>query len=296
MSSRGVADALAVNPRFDVRLEIVGRLTSDQLRALPGNVVFPVLHGAFGEGGPLQDLLEHDGRPYVGSGPAASRLAMDKMGTKLTAERVGVPTASACVFNAGDPACPLPLPLVLKPVHEGSSVGVHICRDWAAWEAARAEALADMRAHPGRAYMVEQAILGGRELTVGMLDGEPLAPIEIKPATEFYDYQAKYLRDDTQYIVDPELPSGVSPTIRQRAATLSRTMGVRHMCRVDFLIDAAGRAWMLEVNTIPGFTSHSLLPMAAKHAGLSFGGLCERLIDLALRDSSRRAAHGRAAV
>ncbi len=287
MSSRGVADALAANPRFDVRLEVVGRITAGELSTLPGQVVFPVLHGAFGEGGPLQDLLEEGGRAYVGSGPGASRLAMDKVGTKLASERVGVPTAPACVFNGADEGCPLPLPVVLKPIHEGSSVGVRICRNEDAWISARLDVVAEMRSHPSRAYMVERAILGGRELTVGLLDGEPLAPIEIKPETEFYDYEAKYLRDDTKYHVDPQLPDGVGAVIRKRAATLAHAMGIRHMCRVDFLLDASGTPWMLEVNTIPGFTTHSLLPMAAKHAGLSFGALCERLIDLALRDHTR---------
>lgn len=287
-SSRGVAEALATIPKFSVRREIIGRITLDELRALPGEVIFPVLHGAFGEGGPLQDLLEADGRAYVGSGPLAARRAMDKMATKLAAEAVGVPTCSAGILNIADPACPLPLPVVVKPVHEGSSVGVHICRDLEGWKHGRAAAIEEMNANPGRIYMVERAILGGRELTVGLLDRQPLAPIEIIPATEFYDYEAKYIRDDTRYVVAPELPRGVAGAIQHRARTLGVALGLRHMARVDFLLDSAGNAWMLEVNTIPGFTGHSLLPMGAKHAGLDFPALCERLIELALRDHTPR--------
>ncbi|GJQ29332.1 MAG: D-alanine--D-alanine ligase [Phycisphaerae bacterium] len=286
MSSRAVAEALASDARFTVRYEVIGRITAEELRSLPGDVVFPVLHGAFGEGGPLQDLLEADGRAYVGSGPGASRLAMDKMGTKLSAAREGVRTCPACVLNAADPACPLPLPVVVKPIHEGSSVGVHICRDEAAWRAAREAAIGDTAKHPGRVYMVESAVLGGREVTVGLLDGAALAPIEIKPATEFYDYEAKYLRDDTRYDVDPSLPGDVGKTMRRDAERLGRAMALRHMARVDFLVDRSGVPWMLEVNTIPGFTSHSLLPKAAAHAGLSFTGLCTRLVELALRDAA----------
>lgn len=287
MSSRGVADALSKLPRFNVRYEVIGRIGAKELAALPGEVVFPVLHGSFGEGGPMQDLLEASGRSYIGSGPTASRLAMDKMGTKLAAASVGIPTCSACVLNTSDPACPFPTPVVLKPVHEGSSVGVHICKSAEAWGKARDEAIADMAAHPGRAYMVEKAVLGGRELTVGLLDGAALAPIEIKPATEFYDYEAKYLRDDTQYDVDPPLPGGVKASISRWAEQLGGVMGLRHMARVDFLLGADGQPWMLEVNTIPGFTSHSLLPKAAAHAGLPFERLCERLVDLAMRDAGR---------
>ncbi len=287
MSSRGVAEALTKLPRFNVRYEVIGRIGTKELASLPGEVVFPVLHGSFGEGGPMQDLLEAGGRVYVGSGPAASRLAMDKMGTKLAAAAVGVPTCAACVLNTADAACPFPMPVVLKPVHEGSSVGVHICKDAGAWTKAREAAIADMAKHPGRAYMVEKAVLGGRELTVGLLDGAALAPIEIKPATEFYDYEAKYLRDDTQYMVDPSLPEGVKDRIRGWAEQLGKAMGLRHMSRVDFLLGADGRPWMLEVNTIPGFTSHSLLPKAAAHAGQSFERLCERLVEMALRDAGR---------
>jgi D-alanine-D-alanine ligase len=287
VSSRGVADALRGLGRFRVRHEIIERLTLGELHDLPGKVVFPVLHGAWGEGGPLQDLLEADGRPYVGWSPRGARAAMDKVATKLRAVAIGVPVLESSILNIADTACPLPLPVVLKPVHEGSSVGVHLCHDAEAWERAWREVVEDMRVHAGRVYMVEAAVIGGRELTVGWLDGEALVPVEIKPAVEFYDYEAKYHRGDTKYVVNPDLPAGVGSMIREHAVRLCEALGARHMARVDFLLDKAGRAWLLEVNTIPGFTPHSLLPMAARHAGLEYAALCERLVNLALRDAGR---------
>lgn len=281
-SSRCVAEALAQGGRFDVRREVIGAITRDELRALAGDVIFPVLHGGFGEGGPLQDLLVADGRPFVGCGPVAARTAMDKLATKLAAARVGVPTAPAGVFHSVDHVSPLGLPAVLKPVHEGSSVGVHICRDGDTWEAGVQSVRADVVAHPSRVYMVERAILGGRELTVGVLDGRALPVIEIVPKAAFYDYHAKYHSDETKYVVSPQIPAGVGEQIQAWALALAREIGVRHLCRVDYILDPPGAAWLLEVNTMPGFTSHSLLPMAAAAAGLDFPRLTEKLVDLAL--------------
>ncbi|MFA6044025.1 MAG: D-alanine--D-alanine ligase [Phycisphaerales bacterium] len=285
-SSRCVAEALATLPGYTVHREIIDAIDLASLRALPGDIIFPVLHGPFGEGGPLQDLMEQDGRPYVGCRPFAACAAMDKVGSKLAAMAVGVPTTPARVFNPRDTACPLPLPVVLKPIHEGSSVGVHICTTPAHWAAAVAAATADMHTHPHRSYMVEGAILGGSELTVGVLDGTPLAPIRIRPKSEFYDYHAKYHSDDTKYDVDPPLAPGLKETLQHHAAALARAIGVRHLCRVDFLQSREGEPWLLEVNTMPGFTGHSLLPMAAAHAGLPFAALTQRLVECAVRDSA----------
>jgi D-alanine-D-alanine ligase len=284
-SGRAIADALATFPDLDTRLHVIDRVSTADLRAWTADVVFPALHGPYGEGGPLQDALEHSGRAYVGCRPHAARLAMDKLATKFAAVRAGVPTGACAALNLADDACPLPFPVVVKPVHEGSSVGVHICRTPADWPGALAAAREDVREHPRRVYMVEAAVLGGRELTVGVLDGQPLAPIEIRPAVEFYDYQAKYLRNDTQYLVDPPLPPGLRERLRDDALRMVAALGVRHLCRVDFLLDASGRHALLEVNTMPGFTSHSLLPKAAAHAGITFPALCRRLIDCALRDA-----------
>lgn len=293
-SSQNVAEQLAASGLFTVERAVIDRPSAADLRAIRADLFFPVLHGGFGEGGPLQDLLEADGRPFVGCRAAAARHAMDKIATKMTALSCGIPTARAGIFFATDTACPFELPVVIKPVHEGSSVGVHLCRDRATWENAGAEVARDMLAHPGRVYMVEKMVIG-HELTVGVFDpagpgARPFAPIHIKPAVDFYDYEAKYNRDDTRYIVDdPALPGRVKELIREQALMLARAMGVRHLCRVDFLLDTAGKAWLLEINTMPGFTAHSLYPMAATHAGMTLPELCSALVGLAWRDADSTA-------
>lgn len=287
-SSRCVAEALRKAGEWDVAYEIIDRPTADQLRQLPGDVVFPVLHGGFGEGGPLQELLQAGGRPFVGSRASAARLAMDKIASKLTAAACGVRTAPGGVFDARDGVCPVGLPAVLKPIHDGSSVGVHLCRDASQWDQACREAIDDMRSGKGRVYMYE-TLIAGSELTVGVLDPgssdeRVLDPIRIRPAAEFYDYEAKYTRNDTSYDVDPPLPEGVKSYVRDAARKVSRALDVRHLARVDFLLDANGGAWLLEINTMPGFTDHSLVPMAARAAGIEMPRLCSLLVRWAIRD------------
>jgi D-alanine-D-alanine ligase len=283
VSAGCVGAALKKTGEFEVIERTIDRITAAELRALPGDAVFPVLHGSFGEGGPLQDLLEQQGRPYVGAGPSASRLAMDKIATKAAAMKLGIPTPDCAVFNVQDNVCPLPIPVVVKPIHDGSSVGLHICKTEECWRDAFAAVAADMKTSPGRAYMIERYV-PGRELTVGWIDEAPLPIIEITPADGTYDYEAKYHRDDTRYTVDPKLPAGVTDRIRAQTTDLVRALGIRHLARSDFLLDAAGVAWMLEVNTIPGFTDHSLVPMAARKMGLEMPALCAKLVRLALGD------------
>ncbi len=286
-SSRAVADALEA-AGVPVVYEVIETPTSKELKAMGGDVILPVLHGPFGEGGPLQDLLERDGRPFVGCGPMAARMAMDKMATKLAAARIGIRTAPSAIFNVEDDHSPIELPVVLKPVHEGSSVGVHLCHTRGAWNDSLEEVREDMRQDPGRIYMIER-LVPGQELTVGVLDpagpdARALPAIRIEPAVEFYDYEAKYTRDDTKYTVNPPLKEGIGEEIQRWALALARELGVRHLCRVDFLLDHDGLPWMLEVNTMPGFTSHSLLPMAAQAVGLDMPRLCATLIGWAARD------------
>lgn len=278
------AVAMALRTRYDVVEQTIGCIGLAELRALSGDVVFPALHGFFGEGGPMQDLLEADGRPYVGSGPNAARWCMDKIGTKLAALSLGVPTAPACLFDPRDDRASFDPPLVLKPTHDGSSVGLHMCHDDEAWKHGRDAARADVRANPYRSYMIERMVRG-RELTVGLLGGSEglraLPIIEIGPASGVYDYEAKYNRGDTRYTVGPELPGGVGERVSEAALRLGRHLGVRDLARVDFVLDAEGSAWLLEVNTMPGFTATSLLPKAARALGLSFEDLCAHLVDLA---------------
>ena len=290
---RAAKDAL-ISAGYEVNAVVIDRPTSSEIKSMKGDVIFPLLHGPYGEGGPLQDLLELDGRPYVGCRAPAARLAMDKVATKAIALAAGVPTAQFAVLNTRDSVCPLAFPVVAKPVHEGSSVGVHICRTLADWEKALGAIRLDIKEHPTRVYMVE-AFIKARELTQGVIDPAPvsgmagprLGIVEIKPAVEFYDYNAKYHSDDTKYEVNPELPAGVADAMYGHAMTMAKKIGVRHLSRIDFLLDEQHQPWLLEVNTLPGFTGHSLLPMAAAASGINFAGLCEKLVQWALRDHVR---------
>jgi D-alanine-D-alanine ligase len=285
-SARHVADALRAAGHV-VHAQTIDTLTIHELRALPGDVVFPVLHGGWGEGGPLQDLLEQDGRPFVGSGSRAARMAMDKVATKAVALSLGIPTPQVFILDPRDPVCPMDFPVVVKPVHEGSTIGLYICNNEGEWAAARATIADELSRGVRRSYMIEPRV-PGRELTVGIIDGQALPIIEITPAEGLYDYDAKYHRNDTRYTLDPDLPPGVTETIKTHAVNLARAIGTRHLARVDFILDPTGIAGLLEVNTLPGFTDHSLVPMAAAHAGEPMPALCSRLVSLAVRDAGSR--------
>jgi D-alanine-D-alanine ligase len=288
-SATAIAGFLRESGRFDVRLEIVGTPTVAELKAMPGDVVFPYLHGPWGEGGPLQDLLELDGRPYVGARPGPARAAMDKVATKVVALSMGIPTPPSFVLSLRDPVCPLQFPVVIKPVHEGSTVGLHVCGSPEEFRAA-IEAIRGERARGiDRVYMIEPRIGGGwgRELTVGVIDDKALPIIEIEPKAGLYDYEAKYTRDDTRYTVNPALPADLAQRVSNNAVQLGRRLGCRHISRADFMLDPQTNVpWLLEINTTPGFTDHSLVPKAARAAGMTLPGLCASLVDMALRDAA----------
>jgi D-alanine-D-alanine ligase len=286
-SAAGIAQGLRDGGTYHVLEKTIDRVTRDELKALPGDVIVPALHGSFGEGGTLQDLMDQDGRPYVGCRGQAARWAMDKMATKLFAARAGIPTSEACILNPADEACPLPLPVVVKPVHDGSSVGLHIVKSPEQWRSARGAVAQDQKAKPGRAYLIERYIAGS-ELTCPVIDARAFPIINIRPADGVYDYDAKYIRKDTQYIINPELPAGVADTVKEYATTLFQTLGCRHLSRIDFMLDLEGRPWLLEINTFPGFTATSLVPKAANAEGLGMPALCEMLVGLALRDHRAR--------
>ncbi|MHC4429092.1 MAG: D-alanine--D-alanine ligase, partial [Planctomycetota bacterium] len=188
-SGREVARALRACGRFEVHDAVIDRPSAAELSAVAWDVAFPVLHGRFGEGGPLQEVLEAVGRPYVGSAPDASALAMHKIRTKRLLAADGVPLLPDCTLDVADP-CRLETTLVLKPLDDGSSVDMAICRN--PWEVAAARA----RLHPARGVIMAERYVGGREVTVGIACGRALPAIEIVPAVEFYDYQAKYHRED----------------------------------------------------------------------------------------------------
>lgn len=293
-SSTAVATAINSGGQFAAELRLFETLRLDELRAMPGDVVFPVLHGPWGEGGPMQRLLEADGRPFVGCGSAAARVAIDKMHTKQLALSLGIATGPASILHPLDDTPPIELPLVLKPVHEGSSVGLAICKTMDQWHAGVQQARAALASGATAAFMVEP-MTSGRELTVGVVADEALPIVEISPADGVYDYAAKYARDDTRYIVDPPLPDGAAHAMQRDALRLARAMGCAMLARVDFMLDERHGPRLLEANTMPGFTSHSLLPMAAARTGLGMPALCGRLVEDAL---GRHASHttARAAV
>lgn len=284
-SSTAVAKALS-DAGLKAELHIIDQL--DNLAHIAGDVVFPVLHGRWGEGGPLQDILVRDGRPYVGCGPLAARTCMDKIAAKLEAARFGIRTPPACLYNHNDRVAMEP-PLVMKPALEGSSVGLSICRTPEDVEQAVAFAKQDLRAHPGQVTMVER-LIKGREVSSPLIakDGKLVALplIEIAPAEGVYDYEAKYKRDDTVYTVDP---GGIDAApIQADTLKLAGAIGVRHLCRADYIIDEAGRHWLLEINTMPGFTSHSLVPQAARRTGMEMHELCAHLVQEALTGAKGR--------
>ncbi|MSR28302.1 MAG: D-alanine--D-alanine ligase [Phycisphaerales bacterium] len=264
-----VAAALREIGGFTVHEQVIDRVTASELGTMPGDVIFPVLHGPFGEGGPLQDAMEADGRPYVGSRPRAARVSMDKIASKLFARAAGIRTPPARVLTAGEP-CDLPLPLVVKPVDDGSSVGVRRCFTEEQVAAARSEL------EPRFPRLMAERLITGREITAGVVERELLPLIEVVSAGEFFDYDAKYERSDTQYILDPELPDAVKEEIAHASRMLYERIGCRDLARLDFMVDSDG-AWFLEINSMPGLTDHSLVPKAAAHAGLAFPDMCARL-------------------
>ncbi len=262
----------------DLTPEALGAL--DAFKQAQYDVVFPALHGPWGEGGHAQRLLEAHQIPYVGSQPDAAGRCMDKFETKQHLRELGIPTPSAEVLTKDQPN-QLPCPVVVKPVDEGSSMDLHICRSPEQVAAARAES------HSRHDRLLIESFVQGKEMTVGILErstGQPeaLPPIHIQPATEYYDYDAKYEREDTQYHFQIDLPDAVIAQIQADALIAHRRLGCRHLSRVDFLVDEEHRHWCLEVNTLPGFTTHSLLPMAAAHAGIPFPELTDHLVRTAL--------------
>jgi len=248
------------------------------------DVVFIALHGDFGESGQVQELCEQRGLRYVGSGPRASKLGMDKAAAKQMFKQAGLKTPDWMIIEEyHNPRTvkrwleEIPVPVVVKPVDGGSSIDITIARS----EKARDEAIEGLTDTYGRA-MVER-YLAGRELTVGILGHEALPVLEVVPARDFYDYSAKYDDDSgTEYVFNHGLDVEVAAATQAAALAAHRCLGCRDMSRVDFVLGDDGWPEVLEVNTIPGFTAHSLLPMAAGSAGIGLGELADRLVRMAM--------------
>lgn len=237
---------------------------------------FIALHGRLGEDGTLQGALELAGIPYTGSGVLASALAMDKWRTKLIWRGMGVSTPPCEVLTEHSDfaavARRLGLPLMVKPASEGSSIGMSKVRSADVLEAAYREAA---RHDP---VVIAEQFIEGIELTAGILGDETLPLIRLETPRDFYDYQAKYLADDTRYIIPCGLPPEAEQSIRAEALRAFRALGCAGWGRVDIMLDGSGKPYFLEVNTSPGMTDHSLVPMAARHSGLSYEDLCLRIL------------------
>lgn len=250
------------------------------LEALSPDRVFIALHGRGGEDGTLQGALELLGIPYSGSGVLASALAMDKQRTKLVWQALDLPTPAALMLDANSDwkaiAAELGLPLIVKPVHEGSTLGISIVDTAAALETAYREAVRyDAR-------VMAERFISGEEYTVSLLGERVLPAIRVEVPSGFYDYEAKYLSDETLY----HLPCGLDAEQEARLGALCcqafEAVGGEGWGRVDVMRDAEGRFWLIEINTIPGMTDHSLVPQAAAHVGIDFDELVVQILSTSL--------------
>ncbi len=277
-SGKAVTKAL-IEAGFEVE---TSDITSDNLSALDSSVdlFFPVLHGTFGEDGQLQEIMEKRNLRFCGSPSSACKIAMNKYECKLKVLDLGIPTPRFDIARTKDEiqtakAC-WSLPVVVKPVTEGSSIGITIVKEAEELEAVIEKTLADYGP-----IIVEQYI-SGKEITVGILKDTPLPIIEIKTQREFYDYEAKYIDESTEYIFTEDLPKDVYEYLQRASLEIYHHIGMRDFARIDWRVDEENRPFFLEVNPIPGFTSHSLLPKAANKAGFPMPTMCKIIVESAM--------------
>lgn len=282
-SGQGVADALRSKGvdviEIDATRDTVLRLKEQGIAR-----AFNVLHGTGGEDGTLQAALELQGIPYTGSGVLASALAMDKLRTKRLWKAEGLPTPEWLLLRSNEEAlkagATLGYPYFVKPSAEGSSVGISKVKFATSAVSAFRKAAGEYEAAQ-RAVIAERFIDGG-EYTCAILDGEALPLVRIEPEGEFYDYHAKYLSDATRY----HCPAGLDPAherwLQALCAQAFEIIGAVGWGRVDFLLDRNGDAWLLEANLVPGMTSHSLVPMAARARGMDYAALCWAILETSL--------------
>jgi len=262
------ADAIAIDAGVDVL---------DELKRCNADRVFIALHGRWGEDGVIQGALEVIGLPYTGSGVLGSALAMDKLRTKLLWQGAGIPTPEYVLLEPDMPVdrvvSTIGLPVFVKPGREGSSIGVtkveSVSQLQGAWDTARAL---------DEQVIAERCIVG-QELTVSILNDRALPVIRLETPRTFYDYEAKYLADNTRYHCPSGLDDDLEAEIRQLALRAFQVLDCRGWGRVDLMLDAAQRPYFLEVNTVPGLTDHSLVPMAARAAGIEFPDLIRHILE-----------------
>ncbi|NPA71973.1 MAG: D-alanine--D-alanine ligase [Gammaproteobacteria bacterium] len=240
---------------------------------------FIALHGRWGEDGVVQAILSDLGLPYTGSGQSASAIAMDKLRTKWMWMGAGLSTPKFIWVSAHRPleveAFSIPFPVIVKPSHEGSSIGMR-----------KVNSLVDLQAAVEYAQQYDSEILieqwiTGREFTVAVLEGDALPLIELKTTHDFYDFEAKYESNDTQYICPCDLAPNLQSEIQRLVLQAFNVIGAKGWGRVDLMLDENDQAWLIELNSVPGMTDHSLVPMAAKEAGYSFEALVLKILESA---------------
>jgi len=291
-SGHAVADALTQEGHRVISLDI----TSDdpakiilQLQAVDLDIAFIALHGRLGEDGTIQGILEKLDIPYTGCGVNASQMAFNKILTQKALQGAGLPVARNYYITDGKNvdfktvwAQIKSTPLVVKPACEGSSIGVNMVRHPSEWEPAFKNALSF-----GPQVIIEEFIKG-REYTVGIFDRTALPLVEIKPKSNFFSFSAKYQKGATEYICPAELSEELSGKIKEISLKAAQVLGCEEFSRVDLRVDENEGPFILEINTIPGFTGTSLFPKAARAAGYSFVQVCEKLLDLAYGKKIKR--------
>jgi D-alanine-D-alanine ligase len=279
-SGRAVFNALR-SLGYDVVFIDVNNNICDELKKNKVEIAFIALHGGYGENGAIQGLLEILGIPYTGSGILASALSMDKEASKKIFLYHSIPVAPFLVvenptYNVEELIEYLPLPWIVKPNCEGSSIGVSIVKE-------RKEILKSFEnafAY-GKKILIERYIKG-KEIQIGILGERVLGGVEVRPSTQFYNYEAKYTPGATQYILPPEIDSADYERLKELALKAHKALGCKGATRVDFILSESKESYILEVNTIPGMTETSLLPKIAKMAGLDFPDLIEEILELSL--------------
>lgn len=280
-SGNAILDALLLKGYDAVPID-VGRDITQEIQKKGVEVAFLALHGRYGEDGSIQGLLEILGVPYTGSGVLASSLAMDKYLTKDIARAEGVPTPDDIFFNSYTDdlnaflkKVELPFPLMVKPSREGSTIGIRKANDAAELRQAVAEAaVLDSR------VLVERFV-PGREVTVAVLNHEALPIVEVRPKSGFYDFDSKYTAGATEYLCPAPLDEVLTKRLQDYARRVYRRIGCEGVARADFMIPEGDRPGFLEINTLPGMTNTSLVPKAAKAAGIGFEELVERILNTA---------------
>src|SRR5574344_685498 len=265
-------------------------LDADNVDNVPDDVdaAFLALHGGYGENGGVQAALDARGIPYTGPGAAASRITIDKIATKEVLKKAGVATAPWAILDHETAECPIPLPVVVKPPKDGSSVGISRVFKPEEWK----DALALARKTDKDGVALVEAFVPGREWTVGILAGKALPVIEIQAPNGWDGHQEKYLANATKYVFPEDGADAALKKLLKKAQKTAlaayKATGCRGVTRVDFRVSPEGETYVLELNTVPGFTAHSLVPKAAARTGLDFAHLCEAILDTAACDRTEK--------